>query len=160
MNLFWLYAGLNYALTNSGQKVLFAFTAGGSTDADRFSAWRLGGVLPLVSELPLTLPGYYYQKLTATRFQHFYAGYDIPLGAAHRWNFRLEAATAHLEYLSGFEQRGNWQSGAGGGPSFAPKTPSATARKERKAWGCYFNTISKRAKHIGIEIFPACNQKW
>ncbi len=121
VNLYWLYAGLNYAWTNSGQKISFAFTAGGSTDADRFSAWRLGGVLPLVSEFPLTLPGYYYEELTATSFQHFYAGYDVPLDSAHRWDFRLEAATAHMDYLPGFDQRSSWQTGAGGGLSFAPQ---------------------------------------
>jgi hypothetical protein len=121
VNLYWFYAGLNYAWTNSGQNVSFAFTGGGSAGADRFSAWRLGGVLPLVSEFPLTLPGYYYQELTATRFEHFYAAYDIPLDAAHRWHFRPEAATAHLDYLPGFEQRSSWQTGAGAGLSFAPK---------------------------------------
>ena len=121
VNLYWLYAGLNYAWTNSGQKVSFAITAGGSTSGDRFSAWRLGGVLPLVAEFPLTLPGYYYQELTATRFQHFYAAYDVPLDAAHRWHFRPEAATAHLDYLPGFDQRSSWQTGVGGGLTFAPK---------------------------------------
>jgi hypothetical protein len=121
VNLYWVYAGLNYAWTNSGQKISFAFTGGGSTGSDQFSAWRLGGVLPLVSEFPLTLPGYYYEELTATSFQHFYAGYDVPLDAAHRWDFRLEAATAHLEYLPGYEQQSSWQTGVGGGLSFAPK---------------------------------------
>jgi hypothetical protein len=121
VNLYWLYAGLNYAWTNSGQKMSFAFTAGGSTDADQFSAWRLGGVLPLVSEFPLELPGYYYEELTATSFEHIYAGYDVPLDSAHRWNFRLEAATAHLSYLAGYEQPSDWQTGVGGGLSFAPK---------------------------------------
>jgi hypothetical protein len=120
-NLYWLYAGLNYAWTNSGQKISFAATLGGVTEADRFSAWRLGGVLPLVAEFPLTLPGYYFNELTATRFQHFYAAYDIPLDAAHRWHFRPEAATAHLEYLRGFEQNSHWQTGAGAGLTFAPK---------------------------------------
>jgi hypothetical protein len=124
VDLYWVYAGLNYAWTNSGQKISFAFTGGGSTDADRFSAWRLGGVLPLVSEFPLTIPGYYYEELTATRFQHFYGAYDVPLDSAHRWDFRLEAATAHLDYLPGFEQRSSWQTGAGGGISFAPKNQS------------------------------------
>ncbi len=121
VNLFWLYAGLNYAWTNSGQKISFAFTAGNSTGSDQFSAWRLGGVLPLVSEFPLTLPGYYYEELTATSFEHFYAAYDVPLDSAHRWDFRLEAATAHLDYLPGYEQRSDWQTGAGCGISFQPK---------------------------------------
>jgi hypothetical protein len=39
---------MDYAWTNSGQKVSFAFTGAGSTAADRFSAWRLGGVLTLI----------------------------------------------------------------------------------------------------------------
>ena len=121
VDLYWLYAGLNYAWTNSGQKISFAITLGGSTDADRFSAWRMGGVLPLVSELPLTLPGYYYEELTASGFQHFYAAYDVPLDHAHRFDFRLEAAAAHLDYLPGFAQRSDWQTGAGCGLTFAPR---------------------------------------
>ena len=76
---------------------------------------------PLVSELPLTLPGYYYEELTMTRFQHFYAAYDIPLDPAHRLDFRLEAAAAHLDYLPGFAQRSDWQSGVGCGLTFAPR---------------------------------------
>jgi hypothetical protein len=120
-NLYWLYAGLNYAFTNSGQNLSFAATLGGVTEADRFSAWRLGGVLPLVAEFPLTLPGYYFDELTATRFEHFYGAYDIPLDAAHRWHLRPEAATAHLEYLPGFEQSSSWQSGSGVGLTFAPR---------------------------------------
>ena len=150
VDLYWLYAGMNYAWTNSGQKALFAFTAGGSTDADRFSAWRLGGVLPLVSELPLTLPGYYYQELTATRFQHLYAGYDVPLDAAHRWDFRLEAATAHLNYLPGFEQRSSWQTGVGGGLSFAPKNKNF---KIIARYGYGFNAIragKEGAQSVGL----------
>ncbi len=121
VNLYWAYAGLNYAWTNSGQNISLAVTAGGSADADRFSAWRLGGVLPLVSEFPLMLPGYYYEELTVVRFVHIYGAYDFPLDRANRWKFRVEAATADLDYLPGFEQRESWQSGAGGGISFTPK---------------------------------------
>ena len=120
VNLFWAYAGINYTWTNSGQEISFAFTAGGSTSADQLSAYRLGGVLPLVSEFPLVLPGYYYEELTATRFEHFYAAYNVPLDPSHRWKFRLEAATAHLGYLPGYEQTSDWQTGVGGGVTFAP----------------------------------------
>ncbi len=121
VNLYWLYAGLNYAWTNSGQKVSFAFTAGGSTGADQLGAYRLGGVLPLVAEFPLILPGYYYEELTATGFEHFYGAYDIPLIPDHRLEFRLEAATAHVDYLKGYQQTSDWQTGVGGGLTFAPK---------------------------------------
>ncbi len=124
VNLYWLYAGLNYAWTNSGQKISFAFTAGGSTDADQLGAYRLGGVLPLVSEFPLILPGYYYEELTATGFEHFYGAYDVPLIPDHRLDFRLEAATAHVDYLNGYQQTSDWQTGVGGGLTFAPKNKS------------------------------------
>jgi hypothetical protein len=124
VNLYWLYAGLNYAWTNSGQKISFAFTAGGSTDADQLSAYRLGGVLPLVAEFPLMLPGYYYEELTATGFEHFYGAYDVPLIPDHRLEFRLEAATAHVDYLNGYQQNSDWQTGVGGGLTFAPKNKS------------------------------------
>jgi hypothetical protein len=124
VNLYWLYAGLNYAWTNSGQKISFAFTAGGSSDADQLGAYRLGGVLPLVSEFPLILPGYYYEELTATGFEHFYGAYDIPLIPDHRLELRLEAATAHVDYLAGYQQSSDWQTGVGGGLTFAPKNKS------------------------------------
>ena len=120
-DLYWLYLNLDYKLKQSGDKFSFATTAGGSTDADRFSAWRLGGVLPLISEYPLVLPGYYYEELTVTRFVHFYGSYSVPLDQMHRWEFRVEAASARLDYLPGFEQRGHWQTGAGCGISFTPK---------------------------------------
>ncbi len=81
----------------------------------------MGGVLPLVSEFPLVLPGYYYQELTVTRFEHYYVAYDIPLDRSQRWKFRLEAATAHLGYLPGYEQTSDWQTGVGGGLTFAPR---------------------------------------
>lgn len=120
-NLYWVYAGLDYAFKKSGNKFSLHVTAGGSTDADRFSAWRLGGVLPLVSEFPLVMPGYYYEELTAVRFVHFYGSYSIPLDNEHRWDLRLEAATARLDYLPGFAQRSDWQTGAGLGIDFTPK---------------------------------------
>ena len=124
VNLYWVYAGLNYAWTNSGQKISFAFTAGGSSGADQLGAYRLGGVLPLVAEFPLILPGYYYEELTATGFEHFYGAYDIPLVPDHRLEFRLEAATAHVDYLNGYQQSSDWQTGVGGGLTFAPKNKS------------------------------------
>jgi len=123
-DLYWAYAGLNYAWTNIGHQVSFAVTAGGSTGADRFSAWRLGSVLPLGSEYPLILPGYYYQELSAERFVHLYASYMFPLDPDHRWQFRIEGASAALDYLPGFAQPSVWQTGAGCGLSYTPKSQS------------------------------------
>src|SRR6185369_12859581 len=59
-HLFWLEAALSYTLPKSQQNFSFRLTAGTSVDADRFSAYRLGGYLPLMSEFPLLLPGYFF----------------------------------------------------------------------------------------------------
>ena len=120
--LYWLYAGLNYAWTNIGNQFTFAVTAGGSDKADRFSAYRLGGVLPLAAEFPLTLPGYYYQEISAQGVVHFSASYVAPLSADHRWQLRLGVATAYVDYLPGFEQPNPWNTGAGPSLSFTSRS--------------------------------------
>jgi hypothetical protein len=125
-DLYWLYAGLNYAWTNSGNQMTFAVTLGGSENADRFSAWRLGGVLPLAGEFPLALPGYYYQEISARRLVHLSAAYVAPLSPDHRWQLRLGVASANVDYLSGFEQPGRWNTGAG--PSLSYTSRSAVWR--------------------------------
>ena len=121
-DLYWLYAGLSYAWTNTGNQFTFALTAGGSDDADRFSAYRLGGVLPLAAEFPLTLPGYYYQEISARGFVHLSASYVAPLSADHRWQLRLGAASAYVDYLPGFEQPNHWNTGVGPSLSFTSRS--------------------------------------
>jgi hypothetical protein len=120
-DLYWVYAGAAYAWTNVGHKASLAVTVGGSEDTDRFSAWRVGGVLPLIAEFPLILPGYYYQELTAERFVHLHGSYVFPLFWQNRFQFRLEMASALLDYLGGFEQPDRWQTGAGCGITYTPK---------------------------------------
>jgi hypothetical protein len=136
--LYWAYAGLSYSFTNIGHKASLAVTAGGSADADRFSAWRLGGVLPLVAEFPLVLPGYFYQELTAKGFLHLYGSYVIPLERRHRLQLMLEAASARIDFLPGFAQRGDWHTGVGAGLSFTPK--SARCRVVAR-YGYGFNAV-------------------
>ena len=60
-HLFWASAALSYTLPDSQQNFFARLIAGTSMDADRFSAYRLGGFLPLVAEYPLSLPGYFFQ---------------------------------------------------------------------------------------------------
>jgi hypothetical protein len=149
VDLYWLYAGLNYTFTNSGQKIVFAVTAGGSTGADRFSAWRLGGVLPLISEFPLVMPGYYYEELTAQKFAHIYAAYEFPLVRSDFLKFRVEAAAANLVYLPGFEQN-PWETGVGCALAIAPKNRNF---KIILRYGYGFNAIrhgSEGAQSIGL----------
>lgn len=112
---FWATALLAYTMTNSGQGFYVNLTAGTTIDADRFSAYRLGALLPLVSEFPLSLPGYYYQEISARQFVLLGGNYIFPLDKKRHWNLNINAATAGVDYLKGMEQPGDWLSGVGGG---------------------------------------------
>jgi hypothetical protein len=114
-HLFWAEAALSYTLPKSQQNFYVRLMAGTSMDADRFSAYRLGGYLPLVSEFPLSLPGYYFQEISARQFVLFNANYLLPLDKSQRWNLSVNAASAVVDYLPGEEQPGNWLNGVGGG---------------------------------------------
>ncbi len=107
-----------YTLPTSKQRFLISITAGDSANPDRFSAYRIGGFLPLASEFPLTSPGYFYQELSATRFALFNGNYSLPLDHAKRFSLNAVASTAIIEYLPGLEQPGDWNSGVGGGLTY------------------------------------------
>lgn len=114
-HLFWTEAALSYTLPKSQQNFYVRLMAGTSVDADRFSAYRLGGYLPLVSEFPLSLPGYFFQEISARQFVLFNANYLLPLDHSQRWNLSLNEATAVVDYLPGEGQPGNSLTGVGGG---------------------------------------------
>ena len=114
-HLFWAEAALTYTLPESQQNFSVRLTAGSSVNADRFSAYRLGGFLPLVSEFPLTLPGYFYQEISARQFVLLNASYLVPLDKSQRWNLDANVSSALVDYLPGEHQPGNWLSGVGGG---------------------------------------------
>jgi hypothetical protein len=114
-HLFWAEAALAYTLPKSQQSFYVRLTAGTSVDADRFSAYRLGGFLPLIAEFPLSLPGYFYQEISARQFVLLNANYLLPLDAQKRWNIDVNAASAFVDYLPGESQPGNWLNGVGGG---------------------------------------------
>ncbi len=114
-HLFWSEAALAYTLPKSQQSFYVRLTAGTSVDADRFSAYRLGGFLPLVSEFPLSLPGYYFQEFSARQFVLLNANYLVPLDPEKRFDLDLNASTAVVDYLPGEGQPGNSLTGVGGG---------------------------------------------
>ena len=91
---------------------------------DRLSSFRLGGNLPLNSEFPLSLPGYYYQELSARSFVLMGASYVMPIGAQQRWRLAAAATTAYVDYLPGLSQPGHWHSGLGGGVVYRSPTDS------------------------------------
>ena len=121
-HLFWGEAYLAYTLPKWHHSFNINITAGTSVDADRFSAYRLGGFLPLVAEYPLSLPGYYYQELTAERFALLAGSYTVPLDEHNTWNVTFTAATAAVDYLPGLEQPGEWNSGIGAGVFYTSRT--------------------------------------
>lgn len=114
-HLFWTEAALAYTLPKSQQSFYVRLTAGTSVEADRFSAYRLGGFLPLIAEYPLSLPGYYFQGISARQFVLLNANYLLPLDPKKCWNIDVNAASAFVDYLPGLEQPGNWLNGVGGG---------------------------------------------
>jgi hypothetical protein len=115
---FWGRALLAYTLPKLEHNFSISFTAGTSLNADRLSAYRLGGALPMVSEFPLSLPGYYFQELTARQFALLDAQYSVPLTAAKTWSVIGYGGTALVDYLPGLEQPGRWNSGVGGGITY------------------------------------------
>lgn len=117
---FWGQALLAYTLPGNGQYFRVSATAGTSLDADRLNCYRLGALLPLASEFPLALPGYFYQELSSQRFALLGASYLFPLDRHQRWSANLTAATAYVDYLPGLEQPGGrWHSGVAGGVLFS-----------------------------------------
>jgi hypothetical protein len=114
-HLFWAEAALSYTLPESQQNFSARLTAGSSVNADHFSAYRLGGFLPLVSEFPLTLPGYFYQEISARQFILLNLNYLVPLDKNQRWSLDANVSSAFVDYLSGEAQPGNWLNGVGGG---------------------------------------------
>ena len=117
VQLFYTHAYLAYTF-DRGDNASVSMTAGDSANADRFSAYRLGGFLPLVAEYPLVLPGYFYQEISAESFILFNGRYALALDTKKRWQLSAMAATAVVNYLDGLEQPGKWLSGVGGGVTY------------------------------------------
>jgi len=76
----------------------------------------IGGYLPLESEYPLSLPGYYFQEFSARDFALINASYTVPIAPNERWNLLFNGATADIDYLPGTGQgQFDWVSGVGAG---------------------------------------------
>ncbi len=123
-HLFWARALLNYTFPESKQSFGISLTSGTGTQMDRLNAYRMGGNLPLYSEFPLTLPGYYFQELSAKSFVLLGANYNLPLDARQHWWITTLAATAYVDYLNELGQQGDWNSGVGGGVVYRSSTDS------------------------------------
>src|SRR5437667_3402061 len=126
-HLFWGEALLAYTLPEWKHSFFVSLTAGSSVDADRFSTYRLGALLPLISEFPLSLPGYYYQEISAKDFGLLGINYIVPIDEKQKWNFNGTLATAVVDYLPGLGQPGNWHTGVGAGVLYKSKAVKVMA---------------------------------
>jgi len=105
---------LAFTFPESKHRISGGLIGGAVLDADRFSAYRVGGGLPFTTEFPLYMPGYYFKELSAERFGLLYASYTLPLDSAERFSLTARGATGWVDYLDGLEQPGHWNSGVGG----------------------------------------------
>lgn len=119
---FWTRALLAYTFEETGNYFELSLMGGTAVNADRFSAYRLGGSLPLIAEFPLTLPGYYRQELSAEQYFHASASAVFPLDPDKRVALSTFGALAAVDYLDGVEQPGNFNSGVGGGILYRTKS--------------------------------------
>ena len=111
-------AMLTYAVKPLSHHFSVSLTAGTTINPDRFSAYRMGGYLPLLNEFPLNLPGYYIEELSARSMVLLNGSYSVPLDRNKRWALGLLMGTSYVDYLPGLEQPGDWNSGLGGAISF------------------------------------------
>jgi hypothetical protein len=93
-------------------------TLGASVAADRLSAYRLGGMLPFVSEFPLSIPGYFFQEISASKFGLLNAEYSFPITPKKNWRMSVFGATAMVDFINGQEQPEEWHSGVGAGLTY------------------------------------------
>jgi len=114
-HLFWARGLLTYTTPEWKHNLGVSLTMGTSINADRLSAYRLGGTLPFSAEFSLPLPGYYLEELSARSFVSLSGAYNLPLTSRQNWLLNFTAATAVVDYLPGLSQPGNWNTGVGGG---------------------------------------------
>lgn len=119
-HLFWGRAGVIYRFPESGFRAELALNAGTSIDQDRFSAYRMGGMLPLAAEFPFAIPGYYHGELSARNFMLAGGHVSLPIDHAHRWSLGLGGVTGRMAYTWGLEQPATWHTGVGALLTYAP----------------------------------------
>jgi hypothetical protein len=111
-------AQLNYTTLESKHYIVAGLEGGGTINADRLSAYRLGGVLPYTKEFPLLIPGYYDGELSAKSYGLAYGVYTVPFGSEKQWSIIGMGAAALVDYVDGTGQPGAFNSGVGAGVGY------------------------------------------
>ncbi len=140
----WGRALLKYTLADSRHRLTLGVVAGTSFHPDRLSAYRVGGIFTLASELPLVLPGYLVGELSARSLVLMGVTYSLPLEPTRRWVFTAGGNTARINYTPGLEQPGAWNTGVGAGITYLSLSKSW---KTSLSYGYGFNAL--RGDHRG-----------
>jgi hypothetical protein len=111
-------AQINFTTPESHHYIMAGLAGGSVIHADRFSAGRVGGVLPFTSEFPLYMPGFFDKELSVQDLALAYGLYSIPLGQSKQWNIMGMAAGGWMDYVEGMGQPGHWNTGVGGGVGY------------------------------------------
>ncbi|HEX6795619.1 MAG TPA: hypothetical protein VF304_17365 [Casimicrobiaceae bacterium] len=117
---FWARGLFVYTLPQSLQRFSVEVTGGASVHPDRLGAWRIGGVLPLDTEFPLLVPGYYEGEFSARNFVLVGADYSVPLDRAQQWRAGVGAASARIDYTPGLAEPHRFISGVSASIGYAP----------------------------------------
>jgi hypothetical protein len=117
-HLFWGRTFLKYTFEESQQYFDVGLTMGATINADRLSAFRLGGFLPFVAEFPLNLPGYYFQELSAEKFALMNAEYSFPFTPNKSWRLSFHGASALVDNIDSHDADGDWHAGVGAGVTY------------------------------------------
>jgi hypothetical protein len=150
--LSWGRALLIYTLPKSKQRFDINLTAGAGMDVDRFSAYRVGGNLPMGSEFPLIIPGYFEGELSARDFICLNGQYTIPLDAGKRWSLNPIGSIATMDYAPGMSQPSHFNSGAGIGLSYQSRSG---AWRAMASYGWGFEAIrsdGRGGQSIGVSL--------
>lgn len=121
-HLFTTRAQFIYTFPQMDQYLTLGLNLGTSIDADRLSAFRLGGLLPFVSEDPLNLPGYFFQELSARQYVLFNGSYSLPLGGDTGWSLTAHGSIGSIGYVRGMDQPGTFHAGVGGALGYRTKS--------------------------------------
>jgi hypothetical protein len=119
-NLYWTRLFINYAMKD-GVRLGAGTSFGRGIGVDRFSAFRLGGMLLNNSEFPLPIPGYFGQEISARQYAHAWLRMGRPLDGDNRFVVNFYAAGASITPVTGTDAGGAQHLGLGTGLEFAPR---------------------------------------
>jgi hypothetical protein len=119
-NLYWSRMLFAYTLKD-GVRLGATTSFGGGAGVDRFSAYRLGGMLTQNAEFPLVLPGYFSQEIAARQFAHVYLRAGAALDDKKKYTVNVFAAGASITPVTGTDAGGAQHVGVGTGLEFTPR---------------------------------------